>query len=543
MTPTSFLSRLRQKDPTLWKNGDKEHQKIIRNSLGWVDLPRAFAAGPLRSFTAEIQKEGFKHVVVLGMGGSSLGCEVFRSCFPQAPGFPRLDVLDTTHPAAVAALEARIDLNSSLFIVSSKSGSTIEPNCFMEHFYALASKIRGGQAGQRFIAITDAGSSLERTARSRQFRKVFLNPSDVGGRYSVLSYFGLVPAALSGIDVDKLLERARQAAQETFSSAEPLALKLGTALGEQAKQGRDKLTLILPPALSSFGLWVEQLIAESTGKEGKGILPVCGEPPGPADFYGSDRFYVNFALSDSPAQTAGRPVLNVTLRDIHDLGAQFFIWETAAAAAGFWLEINPFDQPDVQSAKDQTRLLLETLDKKGRLPRENADFRAGGLACFADAELAKTLKGQQKPLAEILAAHFKRWRPGDYVAILAYLNPDQDNGRALEKIASFIRPLSPGPVTIEFGPRYLHSTGQLYKGGGGRGLFLQIAEPEGGDPAIPGQPFSFSTLCRAQAQGDFAAMLKAGRRILRLDMDHAGAQSLKALANALADLGAKTCPN
>ena|SRR3989338_745638 len=529
--PADFFKRLRQKDPTLWKSGDKEHQKIIRHCLGWLDLPRSMAAGPIRSFAAEICAEKFTHAVVLGMGGSSLACEVFRNCFPQAPGHPRLEVLDTTHPDAVASLGSRIDLNSSLFIVSSKSGSTIEPNCFMNHFYSLILKARGKQAGKQFIAITDPGTSLEKLAHSLGFRKVFLNPSDVGGRFSVLSYFGLVPAALMGINIEQLLKRARRAQEETFSASggQSMALKLGAVLGESAKQGQDKLTLMLSPALGSFGLWIEQLVAESTGKEGKGILPVFNEPP--PHHYGADRFFVG--LDSSPSR---QPALAMKLKDVYDLGGQFFIWEAATAAAGFLLELNPFDQPDVQSAKDQTKLLLETLDKKGKLPRENADFRAGGLSAFADPQLMQNLKGVQWPLAKVLGAHLSRLAPGDYFALLAYVNPDENNHLLLEKILGLIRPLSAAALRLDYGPRYLHSTGQFYKGGGSRGLFLELVESPQDIEPIPGQPFSFSTLCRAQAQGDFTAMIKAGRRILRLELGPSKTGSLQALANALTQL-------
>ncbi len=551
-----FSTRLWAKDPSLWKQ-DKEHQRIIKNSLGWLAVPDAMAAGlgQIRAFVSEIKAEGFEAAVVLGMGGSSLACEVFRACFARGKGHPRLEVLDTTHPAAVASLEARLKLEKTLFIVSSKSGSTIEPKSFMEYFFARCEKA-GGKAGRRFVAITDPGTPLEKLARSRGFRKVFLNPSDIGGRYSALSYFGLVPAALMGVDVAKLLERARETSRKLSPSAQTddnPALRLGAALGRHARGGQDKLTLWLPPALESFGLWIEQLIAESTGKEGKGIVPVCGEPPRPETDYGGDRLFAHFELASAPQpehakaiaelEKAGHPAIALPLADAYDLGRQFLIWEVATAAAGFLLGVDPFDQPNVQSAKDQTKKLLGSLEK-GALAPETARLRAGNLAGFCDEGLLKELAAGrggpvQVPLGRALGAHFGRLKEGDYAAILAYVEPGADNAREIEALAAGLRRMTRAPVSVEYGPRYLHSTGQLYKGGPGTGLFLQLVDDGGPDLPVPGEGFSFATLLQAQARGDFAAALAAGRRILRLHLGPAGSAPLRALSNAVLEAPAR----
>ena len=547
-----FVQRLWKKDPSLWKE-DEAHKKLIKNSLGWLTVPEAMAAGlgQIRAFVEEIKAERFEAAVVLGMGGSSLACEVFRSCFETAPGHPRLEVLDTTNPGAVAALERRLDLGRALFIVSSKSGSTVEPNCFMDYFFSAVSKKAGDKAGRQFVAITDPGTSLEKLARERRFRKVFSNPADIGGRYSALSFFGLVPAALMGVDVARLLERARAAARDcqpaTPSDKNP-ALRLGAAMGRHASSGQDKLTLSLPRALESLGLWIEQLIAESTGKEGRGIVPVTGEPLEGPERYGRDRFFVRFELlgrADAKAQEAlaalekaGRPGLCLTLKDVYDLGAQFFIWEAATAAAGRLLGLDPFDQPNVQSAKDQTKKLLGALED-GRLPSEKAALRAGGAAAFCDAALERALKaGQaerspQVPLAAALDAHFARLKTGDYAAILAFVEPTEQAQSLLERMRAALRRKTTAPVCVELGPRYLHSTGQLHKGGADNGVFLMLVDPEGPELEVPGAGFSFSTLHRAQARGDFAALLAAGRRVLRLDLGKAGENPLAAIANAL----------
>ena len=538
-----FAERLWAKDASLWSK-DKDAQREIKRCLGWLDAPVASAPalGPARAFAEEAAAEGFRRAVVLGMGGSSLCVEVLRQAFGAAPGRLELSVLDSTHPEAVRALEAALDLERTLFILASKSGSTVEPNALFDHFWAAAQKLPG-KPGRRFAAITDPGTSLESLARERGFRRVFLNPADVGGRFSALTLFGLVPACLSGADAAELLSRARRAA-DSFSPATPTrdnaALRLGAALGRHAAEGRDKLTLVLPPGLDAFGLWIEQLVAESTGKGGKGILPVTGEPLEGPDRYGRDRLFVRVALKGraEPAveaklaalEAAGHPVVRLEMDGPLDLGAQFLLWEVATAAAGTLLAVNPFDQPDVQAAKDRAKELLRGADAV-----EKADFRAGGLAAHADAGLATSLKadaGRDLPLREVLAAHFGRLGEGDYAAILAFLPETDEHRRLVEDLRRALRAGSRAPVTASWGPRYLHSTGQLHKGGPAKGVFLVLSDAERGRLPVPGKPFSFGELCRAQARGDAAAMISTGRRTLRLDLGTRPEEALRALLNA-----------
>ena len=544
-----FSERLWAKDPSVWKE-DKEHQKLIRHSLGWLDAPivSGAALGPVKAFAEAAATEGFRQVLVLGMGGSSLCVEVLRSVFGSAPGRLELLTLDSTHPEAVAALAGRLDLDKTLFIVASKSGGTVEPNAFFDYFWDLCARRPGAKPGRQFIAITDTGTSLDKMSRERSFRKTFLNPSDVGGRFSALTLFGLVPAALAGIDTGEMLSRARQAAT-SFSSQTPTkansALRLGAFIGCHARDGRDKLTLVLPPSLETFGLWIEQLVAESTGKEGRGILPVTGEALGAPSLYGRDRAFVRLTLKGrtEPAvdaalaalEQAGHPVLRLELNDTLDLGVQFLLWEVATSAAGFLLKVNPFDQPDVQTAKDRTKEVLNGL--KDGAP-EKASLRAGGLAAFADAGLVSSLKadaGQDRPLREVLGAHLSRVKAGDYVSVLAFLAETDESRRLIDEIRLKMRMRTTAPVTVSWGPRYLHSTGQLHKGGPAKGVFLVLSDGEKTKLAVPGKPFSFGELCRAQAKGDAAAMLSAGRRLLRLDLGVNTIEGLRALANALAD--------
>ncbi len=544
-----FSERLWAKDPSLWKN-DKESQKLIRHALGWLDAPILSAAGlgPARAFSDAAAAEGFGYAVVLGMGGSSLCVEVLRAVFGTASGRLELLTLDSTHPDAVAALEKRLDLDKTLFIVASKSGSTVEPNSFFDYFWNACARRPGTKPGRQFVAITDSGTSLEKLSRERGFRKTFLNPSDVGGRFSALTLFGLVPATLAGIDAGEILSRARKAAS-LFSAQTPTrenpALRLGAFIGRHARDGQDKMTLILPPVLETFGLWIEQLVAESTGKEGLGVLPVTGEALGAPSSYGRDRAFVSIALKGhadpgvetalSALEQAGHPVLRLEMADVLDLGAQFLLWEVATAAAGFLLKVNPFDQPDVQTAKDKTKELLT--GSKSAAP-EKASLRAGGLAAFCDGGLVAALKadaGQDRPLREVLSAHLSRVKPGDYVSVLAFLAETDDSRRLLEDVRLLMRARTTAPVTVSWGPRYLHSTGQLHKGGPAKGVFLVLGQPETTKLPLPGKPFTFGELCRAQTRGDSAAMLSAGRRLLRLELGASAVEGLRALTNALSD--------
>ena len=544
-----FVERLWAKDAAVWKD-DADHQKLIKHSLGWLTAPEttSLGLGAIRALSEELAKDGVRHVAGLGMGDSSLCVETIGRCLPLAAGKPRLHVLDSTHPDAVRALEKELDQDRTVIIVASKSGSTIEPNVMFDYFWGVMGPRAGAKAGRHFVAITDPGSSLEKLSRERGFRKTFLNPSDVGGRFSALTLFGMVPALLGGADAGALLERARAAAKacspQTATRDNP-GLRLGAALGRHARDGRDKLTLVLDPRLEAFGLWIEQLIAESTGKEGKGIVPVPGAPLGAPPEYGKDRLFVRVALmgrSDSALdkklaalERAGHPVVRLERADELDLGAQFFLWEVATATAGFFLGVDPFDQPNVQSAKTGTVAILDNLSG-GALPAEKADFRAGGLAAFSDAGLKTSLKadaGQDRPLREVLDAHLGRVAPGDYVCILAYLAETDETRRLLEDVKRLARSRSTAPVTASWGPRYLHSTGQLYKGGSGKGVFLILSDSAKAGLPIPGRRFTFGTLVRAQARGAAAATLASGRRLLRLELGDAPAEALRALANAL----------
>lgn len=524
MSPQEALSKLKQadfherlwrKDASLWKS-QPEHQKIIQKSLGWLGVPEAMSAGlgGIRGFVSDILAEKFSDTVVLGMGGSSLACEVFASLFPARAGHPRLSILDTTHPGAVSRALARLNLKKTLFIVSSKSGSTIEPNSLLSFLFEKSASA-GKNAPSRFIAISDPGTSMERLARQLRFRKVFLNPADIGGRYSALSYFGLVPAALMGVDLTDLLTKTRRTAEATRSRSDHEAYRLGALLGANALSGRDKLSLCLDKGLASLGLWIEQLVAESTGKEGRGILPVM-EKSG-ARPRGEDRVRVRVALKDP-----------------YELGSRFFIWEVATAAAGFLLGVNPFDQPDVESAKIQTRELLGGL-QNGKLPEEKPHLRAGAMPAFADRELRDLLTGggAQTSIREVLTAHLHRLKPGNFCAVLAYLDPAGPCRAPLEELLLKLKESTLAPVTLQFGPRYLHSTGQLYKGGSRGGLFLELTDSQTAAVAIPGQPYDFGVLHQAQARGDFAAMINAGRRVLRIDLGARAEDNLRALVNAL----------
>jgi transaldolase/glucose-6-phosphate isomerase len=487
--------RIWARDPTVWK--DDPDTPEIRDRLGWLTVGEAMAqqVKGLEAFSDEVRAE-FNRVVLCGMGGSSLAPEVLWRTFGAAPGHPSLHVLDSTDPRAVRQAERGGDLAKTLFIISSKSGTTQESDSFFRYFWE-----RTGGRGRQFVAITDPGTPLEKLARERGFRRTFLNPPDIGGRYSALSFFGLVPAALIGVDVATLLHRAHRMAEACAACVPPLenpAARLGAVLGEGALAGRNKATFVLSPGIASFGLWLEQLIAESTGKEGKGILPVADEPLGPPDVYGDDRLFVSMALAgeaDAGAEVhlgalerAGHPVVHLRLDDRYDLGQEYFRWEFATAVVGAVLRINPFDQPNVAESKANTKAVLA----KGGAPSPAASA----------AELERFLSGI---------------RPGDYLAIMAYLPPTPENDRQLAAIRLRLRDRLKVATTLGYGPRFLHSTGQLHKGGPPVGHFLQITEPSKEDLPIPGEPFSFGRLEAAQAEGDLVALQARGRPAIRID--------------------------
>jgi glucose-6-phosphate isomerase len=510
-----IAKRIWRKDASLWKTDESTH-KQIRNSLGWLTVPDEMigVAGELNECAEMIRARGFRHVMVCGMGGSSLCPEVLARTFGRQPGFPELLVLDSTDPDVIARFREQIDVEHCLFVIASKSGTTTEPTVFYKFWYDEVSK-RRADPGENFIAITDPGSPLVDTAAELGFQRTFLNQADIGGRYSALSYFGMVPAALMGIDIRKLLERAKEA-EQTCSAVMPAdsneALKLGTIIGECANAGRDKLTLVLDPRIETLGLWIEQLIAESTGKEGKGILPVAGEPLGEPSVYGDDRLFVSISIGGTaPAgldalAAAGHPVIQRELRDVYDLGAEFFMWEFATACAGWRLGINPFDQPNVQEAKDATRELLSEYSKSGTLPD--------------DQKLADD---------EAIRAQAKSIKPGDYVAFLNYIEELPEIDRQFQEIRTALRDRTKCATTVGYGPRFLHSTGQLHKGGPNSGVFFQINARDKIDLPVPGEPYTFGVLKEAQALGDFRALLSNDRRVIRIELSDDLGASLRHL--------------
>jgi glucose-6-phosphate isomerase len=522
-------ARIWAKDASLWKP-DPDHQKIIRNSLGWLTVTatiRQHASG-LARFAVEVGQAGFSHMLLLGMGGSSLCPDVLRLTFGHAVGFPQLAVLDTTDPASVRAIEQSVEIPRTLFIVASKSGTTPEIAAFSQYFFAKIQGRQGEQAGEQFIAITDAGTPLERMGGEAKFRHVFLNPSDIGGRYSALSFFGMVPATLIGLDVLRMLGSADQMIRACGSEVSPRenpGLWLGAIMGSLAKAGRDKLTFVCSPEIASFGYWVEQLIAESTGKDGTGILPVEGETLGDPRVYGEDRVFVYLKLHGSKDQDleaklntlerAGHPVVTIGIQDLYDLGAEFFRWEFATAVGGAVIGVNPFDQPDVQESKDNTKRLLAEFRAQGRLPEGSPIFADGTVRLYGDEATAAVLKGA-RTLADALRAHLMRIRPHDYVALTAYVQATPAHAEALGAIRLHIRDRFRVATTLGYGPRFLHSTGQLHKGGGDNGVFLQFTADDPADLSIPGEPHSFSVMKAAQALGDLQSLQSRKRRALRI---------------------------
>ncbi|MGI9065148.1 MAG: bifunctional transaldolase/phosoglucose isomerase [Pyrinomonadaceae bacterium] len=535
----NVVRRIWEKDASLWKN-EEFHQKIIANSLGWLTVSREMlgVAEELEAFAEEIRKSGeFQHVMVCGMGGSSLCPEVLRQTFGRQESFPALLVLDSTDPDAINNFAQQIDITRCLFIVASKSGTTTEPLAFHRYWYNEVAR-KSGTPGQSFVAITDPGSQMADTAVAEGFRRIFLNQPEIGGRYSALSYFGMVPAAVSGLDIEELLRRAEAMADACGASVagdvdqNPGAI-LGAVMAECAIAGRDKLTIVTDPKILALGLWVEQLIAESTGKEGKGIVPVVGEPLGAVSAYGQDRLFVSISVGamDGEMQSklealeaAGHPVVHRSLTDLYDLGAEFFLWEMATAFAGWRLAINPFDQPNVQESKDATKALLEKFTREGKLPESPAVASDGTLTIYGARDEPAAASAS---VAEVMAQHVAGIKPGDYIAVLAYVEETPEIDAALQSIRTTLRDATCCATTTGYGPRFLHSTGQLHKGGPDSGVFVQITAPDQIDLEVPGAPYTFSVLKQAQAQGDFQSLLSHGRRAIRVDL---GADASNGLA-------------
>lgn len=525
-----FSRRLWDRDPSLWKT-EPAHQKIIKNALGWLTISDSALEHlqPLTAFVDEVRKAGFTHAVVLGMGGSSLCPDVCRATFGTAPGYLTLHVLDSTVPGSVAALEKSIDAARTLFLVSSKSGGTTESLTFFKYFHDRVRALKGDRARENFVAITDPGTSLEKLAQERGFRAVIPGEPDIGGRYSALSNFGVVPAALEGVDVKALLERAERmvhACAPCVPAVDNPGLKLGAILAEAARAGRDKVTFAASPAVATFADWAEQLIAESTGKEGKGLVPVAGEELGDPANYGSDRVFVYLKLADDDdpgtesreaklkaLEAAGYPVIRISLPGTLDLGQEFFRWEVATATAGSLLGIDAFDQPNVQESKDNTNRLLAEFKDKGKLPELPATVESDGLRLYGR-NPARNLKSADRYLADFLA----QARPSDYVALMAYIEHNDANASQLGSIRTRLRDATRLATTLGYGPRFLHSTGQLHKGGANNGIFIQITAEDMRDLPIPGEPYTFSVLKQAQALGDLQSLEGKGRRVLRVDV-------------------------
>lgn len=523
------LSRLWSGDATLWTGTDEGRW------LGWLRAVED-AAGQIERWTRfadEVKRSKPAHVLVLGMGGSSLFPEVLAMTFGKLPDHPELLVLDSTDPAQVASFERRIDLARTLFVVSSKSGSTLEPNIFKDYFFERVRKQLGAEeAGKRFTAITDPGSKLQRTAESDQFRHIFSGMPSIGGRYSALSSFGMVPAAAMGVDVPRFLQRAKEMARRC-SDRVPLnenpGVLLGSILGVLGRQGRDKVTLVASPGVRDFGAWLEQLLAESTGKKGKGLIPVDGESLATPDRYGNDRLFVYIRLASAPDPSqdkaidalarAGQPVVRIEMEDPYDLGAEVFRWEMATAVAGSILGINPFDQPDVEASKVETQKLTAEFESSGTLPPERPFLESEGLRLFADSANAAMLSTSARGSAQVcLQAHLDRLQGGDYFALLAYVEMNPRHREILESIRDCIRDQKKVATCLGFGPRFLHSTGQAYKGGPNTGVFLQLTADDALDLPVPGRKYTFGVVKSAQARGDFQVLSERGRRALRVHL-------------------------
>ena len=529
-------------DAKLWTNTDESKW------TGWLDIiaEESKRLDELKALAQDIQRQGFTDVVLLGMGGSSLGPEVLAETFGIQKDGPRLSVLDSTDPAQVRTVESKVNPAHTLFIVSSKSGSTLEPNVLKDYFFdRVKAAVGADAAGSHFLAVTDPGSSLEKEAKRDRFRHICYGKPSIGGRYSVLSAFGVVPAATMGLDLQRLLDTTVLMVRSCGAHVPPAenpGVALGAILGNAAKVGRDKVTIIASKGIADFGAWLEQLLAESTGKHGKGVIPVDAEPLGDPNVYGNDRLFAYLRLASNPdvaqdkaveaIETAGHPVVRIDVSDPYHIGQEFFRWEIATAAAGAIFGINPFDQPDVETSKVQTRELTDAYEKSGSLPPEKPFFEADGVSLFADQRNVEAL-GKASSLADYLSAHLKRLKAGDYLALLAYVERNKQHSDSLQDIRVLIRDRLHVATCVGFGPRFLHSTGQAYKGGPDTGVFLQITCDDATDIAIPGRSYSFGVVKAAQARGDFQVLAQRRRRALRVHIGSHVAGGLAALKDAI----------
>jgi transaldolase / glucose-6-phosphate isomerase len=536
------VARLWQKDAPLWSNTDEA------NWLGWLNITEEQLANvtTFKQLAAEVKKAKFKHLLLLGMGGSSLCPEVLRMTFGKVAGFPELYVLDSTDPVQIKALEKKLDLKKTLCIVSSKSGSTLEPNIFKQYFFARVKKAVGEKlVGSRFIAVTDPGSKMQQVAEADKFWKIFAGVPSIGGRYSALSNFGMVPAAAMGLDVAKFLKNTQEMVKAcgagTAADKNPGVL-LGTIMGVAANHGRDKITIITSPGIFDLGAWLEQLIAESTGKIGKGIIPVDREKLAKPEAYGNDRIFAYLTLAGktnkaqdtavAALEKAGQPVIRITLPNTYTLGQEFFRWEIATAVAGSIIGIDAFNQPDVEASKVETRKLTSEYESTGRLPAESPFLTTKDAKLFADDRNTAALSGG-KTLGDVLKTHLSRISAGDYFAVLGYIPMNAENEAALQSIRTAVRDAKKVATCLGFGPRFLHSTGQAYKGGPNSGVFLQITCDDAADLPVPGQKYTFGVVKAAQARGDFAVLAERGRRALRVHLGKNLKSGLKALSQAV----------
>jgi transaldolase / glucose-6-phosphate isomerase len=536
------VARLWKGDASLWTGADENKW------LGWLTIVDEQLAhiDSLKGIAADIKKAKFKHALLLGMGGSSLCPEVLRLTFGKIKGFPELHVLDSTDPAQIKAMERKVDLKRTVCIVSSKSGSTLEPNIYKQYFFEqIKKKVGGKEVGNRFIAITDPGSKMQQVAENDKFRKIFFGVPSIGGRYSALSNFGMAPGSIMGIDIPKFLkitmEMVKACSAETAADVNP-GVVLGAILGTAAVHGRDKITIVASPGIHDLGAWLEQLIAESTGKVGKGIIPVDRETLGKPAVYGHDRVFAYLRLQTKPnkaqdaavaaLEKAGHPVVRISLPNIYNLGQEFFRWEIATAVAGSIIGIDAFNQPDVEASKIETKKLTSEYEEKGKLPPESPFFEANGIKLYADEKNTAALKGGAT-LTAVLQAHLGRLHDGDYFGVLGYITMNAANEAALQKMRLAVRDEKKVATVLGFGPRFLHSTGQAYKGGPDSGVFLQITCDDAVDLPVPAQKYTFGVVKAAQARGDFAVLNERGRRALRVHLGKNVTKDLAKLHKAL----------
>jgi glucose-6-phosphate isomerase len=533
--------RVWDRDASLWKK-EADVQETIKNRLGWLFVAHLMQEkhSKITDFVDEVRQQGYTTAILLGMGGSSLCPEVLRSTFPTAPDYLKLFVLDSTDVDTIHTLEQKIDLLKTIFIVASKSGDTLETLAHYKYFYHKLSQLKGEQAGEHFIVITDPGTSLEILTREQHFHSLFTNPADIGGRYSALSFFGLVPGALIGIDIEKLLSRAQEmmwACRAEVVDGDNPGLWLGAALTTLYKQGRDKVTFLVSPEIRTFGYWVEQLIAESTGKEGHGLVPVTGERPGVPAVYGNDRLFVYLRLKDGinedlddsikSLQDAGQPVISIELNDRYDLGQEFFRWEFATAIIGYFLKINPFDEPNVKESKNNTKRILAQYLNDGHLTEPQP------LATEANLHIYGKELGSDPDLTQYLHLFLNQVHAGDYIAIMAYVEDAPASHAALQAFRIKLRDKYQVATTLGIGPRFLHSTGQLHKGGPNNGVFIQITGDLQQDALIPDERYTFGILKDTQALGDLFALDSHQRRFIRIHILGNVVQGLQAIELAL----------